>query len=82
MKVYAVYQNGIVGREIDGIQIDGRIYSANDIMTLESRLEAANKALEKCDRQAEAGLCFFTLSSTRAFLSEIRDVVRSVVDLK
>lgn len=33
------------------------------------------EALERIDRKAEAGLCYFTLDSARAFLKEIRDEV-------
>jgi predicted ATP-grasp superfamily ATP-dependent carboligase len=36
---------------------------------------AARDLLEAIDRKAEAGLCYFTLGSARAFLQDIRDLV-------
>jgi hypothetical protein len=39
------------------------------------RPPAARELLELIDRKAEAGLCYFTLGSARAFLEDIRDLV-------
>lgn len=38
-------------------------------------LAALRAALEKIERSAQAGLCYFTLESAREFLKDIRDEV-------
>lgn len=35
----------------------------------------SGEILDKIDRKAEAGLCYFTLSSAREFLKDIREIV-------
>jgi hypothetical protein len=39
------------------------------------KLPSPRDLLEAIDRKAEAGLCYFTLGSARAFLQDIRDLV-------
>lgn len=39
------------------------------------KLLASRDLLDAIDRKAEAGLCYFTLGSARAFLQDIRDLV-------
>lgn len=49
---------------------EGNYYSEEDVKSL----------LEKIDIKAEAGLCYFTLDSARAFLKDIRNLVKEAKD--
>lgn len=54
MKVYALY-NGWVQGEIDGIQINGKNYSAEDILATAKALADAERALSSANHIADAG---------------------------
>jgi hypothetical protein len=38
-----------------------------------AEIERLRAAIETMDRKAQAGLCYFTLASARAFLQDVRD---------
>jgi hypothetical protein len=48
------------------------------VLTEREKSDVMRAALDKIDIKAEAGLCYFTLESARAFLKDIRGLVSTI----